>query len=69
MMSSKKAVYRPQRYPHALTPTKTINRRYLSIEDRIQIADLYREGHCPAYIARVMGQSRSGDHLGVAPKS
>ncbi|WP_339326046.1 helix-turn-helix domain-containing protein [Corynebacterium diphtheriae] len=42
-----------------MDPYKPINRRYLSIEDRIQIADLYREGHCPAYIARVMGQSRS----------
>ncbi|WP_249399703.1 helix-turn-helix domain-containing protein [Corynebacterium diphtheriae] len=45
--------------PTRIDPYKPINRRYLNIEDRIQIADLYREGHCPAYIARVMGQSRS----------
>ncbi|WP_180956329.1 helix-turn-helix domain-containing protein [Corynebacterium ulcerans] len=45
--------------PQRIDPHKDINRKYLSIEDRIQIADLHRESHTPARIADMMDRHRS----------
>jgi len=45
--------------PVAAAPAARVSARYLSEDERITIADLQREGVCPAQIARELGRARS----------
>lgn len=56
----------PNGYNTSMSPPRTVDpdapvtdHRYLSLEERIQIADLLAEGHTPARIAAQLGRARS----------